>query len=241
LFGEAGRKFLPAFFSFFLIFRLTAPKAQKWILTIQQKNVVAIVRRYNNNSLNRKFRGQKTFPVIYYFRLTNRKPSVKSGHIKHQTRRIKMNSFEAKTLANQLIQQFGLVGWTFKINSRAKTRLGCCKYFRTGTGGIIELSAWCLNGGVVEGKAEDTIRHEIAHAIAGPGSGHGPKWRQACRLTGANPQVCASAEVINNAPKPKYKLICTSCHKVLAERHRRSDFSQHRTRCCKADLAFRLN
>jgi predicted SprT family Zn-dependent metalloprotease len=37
-------------------------------------------------------------------------------------------------------------------------------------------------------EAEDTIRHEIAHALAGPGFGHGPEWKAIARSIGARPE-----------------------------------------------------
>ena len=148
-----------------------------------------------------------------------------------------MNRLEAVTLANQLLCDFDLENWTFKINTRAKTRLGCCKYYPK----VIELSAWCLDGGVVPGKAEDTIRHEIAHAIAGMDAGHGPVWRKACMVTGANPNRCASQQVINEMPAAKFKLVCDKCHKKLGERHRRSDMNNRFHRNCGGDISFKLN
>lgn len=39
----------------------------------------------------------------------------------------------------------------------------------------------------------DTIRHEVAHVIAGYEAKHGPEWKRACELTGAAPVSCKSA------------------------------------------------
>lgn len=59
----------------------------------------------------------------------------------------------------------------------------------------------------------DTIKHEVAHLldyVAFGGWGHGITWKACCRLTGANPKRCYSA---NNIIKPeyKYKLVCPAC------------------------------
>lgn len=35
----------------------------------------------------------------------------------------------------------------------------------------------------------DVLLHEIAHALAGPGHGHGPKWRQIAKRIGARVTV----------------------------------------------------
>ena len=148
-----------------------------------------------------------------------------------------MNKTEAVAMANNLIQKYGLIGWSFEINYRAKNRLGCCKYGPK----VIELSAWCLNGGVTEGKAEDTILHEVAHAIAGHTAKHGPVWKAACRRIGADPTRLAAKSTIVNAPKEKYKILCCGCKSTIGKRHRRSNLSRYRSNCCKADLKIVAN
>ena len=154
-----------------------------------------------------------------------------------QTTENAMTENQAHMLADSLLTEFSLVGWRFKINTRAKNRLGCCKYGPR----IIELSSWCLNGGVVEGKAEDTIRHEVAHIIAGSGAGHGPEWKRACRITGANPIARTSADLINEAPKERFKIVCDDCGKKLGVRHRRSDMRRKISNCCNSPVSFKYN
>ena len=40
-------------------------------------------------------------------------------------------------------------------------------------------------------QVTDTILHEIAHALAGPGAGHGPAWKATASRLGATPKSCA--------------------------------------------------
>lgn len=58
-------------------------------------------------------------------------------------------------------------------------------------------------------KVEDTIRHEIAHALCEPRQGHGPQWKEMCKRTGAKPERCYDDEV--DAPKGDWQAICGGC------------------------------
>ena len=119
-------------------------------------------------------------------------------------------AFEAAALltAHGLSQQ----GWAFAWNSR-KRAFGLCDY-RART---IELSTPLFALASAESSA-DTLRHELAHAIAPRGAGHGPLWRAACRRVGANPVRCKTAaqamspeaEAIHVASF-KYTATCREC------------------------------
>jgi hypothetical protein len=52
----------------------------------------------------------------------------------------------------------------------------------------ISIAKWLCDDPTLAEKAIDTLRHEVAHAIAGHAAGHGPAWRAACRMVGANPE-----------------------------------------------------
>src|SRR5512146_2021813 len=93
---------------------------------------------------------------------------------------------DIEQLARKLMAEYelDLYGWEFGWD-RAHQRAGQCDY----TNQRITLSApvmafwpWA--------EAEQTIRHEIAHALAGSGHGHDATWRRKCRLIGARPERC---------------------------------------------------
>ena len=63
---------------------------------------------------------------------------------------------------------------------------------------------------------EDTLLHEIAHALAGEAAGHGPRWRRICRQIGATPQRTGEAQM----PAGKWVAACPSCGHEY-QRHRR--------------------
>ena len=44
-------------------------------------------------------------------------------------------------------------------------------------------------------QVRDTILHEIAHALVGPGHGHDAVWKRKCREVGARPERCGQADM----------------------------------------------
>ena len=63
------------------------------------------------------------------------------------------------------------------------------------------------------------LLHEIAHALAGPRTGHGAVWREIAERIGARPEVLAPGHVA--MPEARWALVCMSCRTVVARRHRR--------------------
>ena len=125
-----------------------------------------------------------------------------------------MNRNDARRLAEQTMGEYGLIhdGWTFQFD-RAKNRFGQCRY-RTRT---ISLSGPLtdLND---EAEVNDTILHEIAHALVGRGKGHGPEWRAMAVEVGARPERCFSADDVE-MPDHRWHGMC-DVHGVVAKRHR---------------------
>ena len=104
------------------------------------------------------------------------------------------------------MEAFGLLerGWRFEFD-RASTRFGLCNF---GTRVIsLSMPLVALND---EAECRETVLHEIAHALAGPKAGHGPKWAEACRLVGIEPKPCFVADDVE-MPPPKYWAVCSSC------------------------------
>ena len=86
-------------------------------------------------------------------------------------------------MARRLMDEQGLTGWTLAFGE-ARKRLGDC-HFRHH---VIRISrTHALEGS--EEQIRDTVLHEIAHAIAGHGAGHGPLWKATARRIGATPRA----------------------------------------------------
>lgn len=84
--------------------------------------------------------------------------------------------------AHELMEERGLLerGWRISLNN-AKSTAGVCNYSKK----TIFLSRFYLKHHDVD-TSWDTITHEVAHALVGPGHGHGRVWRtQHIRLGGS--------------------------------------------------------
>ena len=102
-------------------------------------------------------------------------------------------------------------GWTFGFD-RARTRLGTCRPQAK----RITLSAH-LSRTLPEGEVEDTIRHEIAHAVdheLHPNRrgrrAHDRTWKVLARRCGAKPERCFTGDVPDD-PSAPYSASCLSC------------------------------
>lgn len=128
----------------------------------------------------------------------------------------------AASWARQEMDKHGLTDWRF-VWDDAQSRFGACHWYRK------EIS---LSKALVKMNSEDevldTIRHEVAHAIAGHEAGHDWKWRQACALTGARPERTYSQKKVATPPM-KWTGTCPGCGKKI---HRRTLFKEARGMSC---------
>lgn len=112
--------------------------------------------------------------------------------------------WQAMDMALELLDKHG-IGDTWSVEmDRAKTRLGSCQYRKR----VITLSSHFIAAQTttVE-KLQDTILHEIAHAIVGPANGHGMIWQRKCVEIGARPIRCGQAFPV----QAKYLFVCPTC------------------------------
>jgi predicted SprT family Zn-dependent metalloprotease len=125
-----------------------------------------------------------------------------------------MTLSEARELARQLMRRHAVPrDWSFRFDG-SKVRFGKCNYSRK----EISLSRYLVELNE-EGRVRETILHEIAHALAPPGAGHGPAWKSLARSIGSSGQRCYGLEVVR--PAPKYKGTCPACKRAIY-RHRRT-------------------
>jgi len=138
-----------------------------------------------------------------------------------------MDIYKAQTLAHKLMEQHGLIykrglhdvpPWSF-VWDRAKRRHGQCRYSRK----QISLSR-PLTRLLSEDEVRDTILHEIAHALIGPGHGHGPEWKEQARAIGCNASRGYSGGI--HVPK-KWRGTCPNCKRSFLYHRRRALSCKH--------------
>jgi predicted SprT family Zn-dependent metalloprotease len=115
----------------------------------------------------------------------------------------------ARAAATELLARHGLHRWKLEFNRRKRT-LGLCVYTKR----TIELSTHFVDRNSLE-SIQETILHEIAHALVGPGHGHDRVWKQKAIEIGAKPERCGEADM----PPGRWRAKCSGCS---------SDFSRCR-------------
>lgn len=113
----------------------------------------------------------------------------------------------------KLMARHDLEGWSFQYDD-ASGRAGVCNFDSQ----VIGLSLlYCLGSSGPE--LEETILHEIAHALAGPRHQHDRVWREIAQSIGCSGERLCSVPAF--AP-PRYIVSCPSCGWVLRRNVRRA-------------------
>lgn len=108
-----------------------------------------------------------------------------------------MDLLRARILAEQeLVKHLPRTqGWRFEFDT-AEKRFGACHYGKK----LITVSS-ILTEINSEEEFLETVRHEIAHVIAGFKAGHGRDWKLICNVTKCKPVACYSSQFVNNSAK----------------------------------------
>lgn len=122
-----------------------------------------------------------------------------------------MDLEDAWRLGRSLLDAHGLQAWELRLDCAVR-RAGACRWREQ----TISLSA-PLTVLHDEPTVRDTVLHEVAHALAGPRAGHGPRWREQARAVGATPQRCLDED----APHIPGRWLGTCPRGHTVDRHRR--------------------
>lgn len=145
--------------------------------------------------------------------------------IREARRRVKPNAFvdQAKArhleaieqLAKESLREHGLTqkGWAFQWDNSIR-RFGLCRQRRRCI--TISKPLCALN---TYAEAKDTILHEIAHALVGPGMGHGPTWVTQALAIGCNGKRCYDSSVVV-LPPSKFIGTCPACSDYILRNRR---------------------
>ena len=143
-----------------------------------------------------------------------------------------MDLKELEAIASREMAKYALKGWTFAF-SNARRRLGVCKYRSK----RIEISEFYARNNPPE-SVLDTLLHEIAHALAGPAAGHGPKWKTIAARIGATPQACETSPDLTTMPGD-WQATCPTCHRTFHMYRRPKRLDGYRCKCVgRSQLTF---
>jgi len=119
-----------------------------------------------------------------------------------------------KTIAESYLKKHGLDHWTVKITN-TKRVLGSCNSSKK----ILSLSKHHIKHST-DTEIEDTIKHEIAHALANnlyaENVGHDKRWKAVAKIVGAIPKRASK-----QGPPHKYELVDKRSGKVILKYHRK--------------------
>jgi len=126
--------------------------------------------------------------------------------------------------ARFLMNKHNLQNWEVKINTN-KRRLGVCKFGKK----RLEFSIYHVENSSFE-KVNNTLLHEIAHALVGIGHGHNKTWKQKAVEIGCNGQRCGQFDI---EIKPKHIYQCISCDKKFNYHRKMKNFVNRYHSPCK--------
>lgn len=135
---------------------------------------------------------------------------------------------DVRRWADELIGHHLDASWSFAFDN-AKRRAGLCDYQRK----RISVSRY-LSARYDDETNRQTLLHEVAHALAGPGAGHGSAWMRMARnlgYTGGTTHngetatelapwigVCPAGHVAYRHRKPSRATSCARCNSRYDER-----------------------
>ena len=139
--------------------------------------------------------------------------------------RSKLELEAIKRLAEKLMTEHNLTGWSFQFDNGSK-RAGCCNYKKR----VISL-AYEYARYVSAKDIKNTILHEIAHALVGSRHSHNAIWKAKAIEIGCSGERCHEVQFT----PPKYIMKCqNNCWVMTADRRRQNKVC----RSCNGEITY---
>lgn len=142
-----------------------------------------------------------------------------------------MNLNDIRQTATNLLIENGLSAWSFSFNNN-KRRVAVCKHGDQ----RIEISQ-VFTPHMTDAQILNSLTHEIAHALMGPGYGHSASWQARHIMLGGDGKRCAGL----NQPVDSYKwvIVCAVDRRELGRVNRRgARLDKSLCRCHRAALSW---
>ena len=147
---------------------------------------------------------------VPYARLTTQACRAETAPRSHQRTDGDLQAIAARATAWMAAHQ--LEGWSFQFD-HATQRAGCCNYQTR----VISL-AHAYAQSATDEAIDDTLLHEIAHALVGKAHGHDQVWQAQAVALGCSGQRCHDVQFT----PPRYIVTCdNACWVTTAERRQR--------------------
>lgn len=160
-------------------------------------------------------------PITRQNLISNCKPSIANLPVKRDEKQVRER---VEFLINKHLHN---EGWVYKPIKR-KRCLGCCKYSKKE---ICITTAFAIKAEAKD--LDDTILHEIAHALAGYDAKHGLLWKAIASKIGATPKACSEI-IFEKAP---YNKTCENrCFMIPV--FRRTNVNNRICNSCKGKILF---
>lgn len=135
-----------------------------------------------------------------------------------------MRTRDAKQMAEAELKSHGLDQWSFSwMAERTRRRLGQCVQKKK----RVQLSPWYARQNTKK-HVRGVVLHEVAHALVGPGKGHGAEWKAKCVEIGAAPERRYGSKGRQppvNRLLPKWVARCCDCGHTI-RRGRLSEWAE---------------
>lgn len=139
--------------------------------------------------------------------------------------------FQRDFIVHGTVYNMKKLGWVFKL-SKTKRAIAQCYWNGAKKLKGIKFSVYYLNGALDWELVEQTLLHEIAHAIDYERRGdsdHGYKWKYICQEIGYTGK--RTTDVNHKKLDFKYLLKCPQCKKDMGGFHRKPKRSYYHTDC----------